>query len=95
MVKSYGYKPQEIFFGQLKMLGYYAYVFSRRGIVVLEKPECYYGNATYVIKIGDWQTTAQKDKADVRSDSNFLGKINHDPNWEKNVKDLFKTYPEK
>lgn len=76
-------QPDEVAAGRGGFSGYWAFVFKRAGVVVLESFQ--YGNATYVLA-GDWRTVSQLSKAQILDAQLHRDRIIHRDSWERRIR---------
>lgn len=87
ILQTYG--PSDIVRGANEFNRYYAYIFSDRGIVVVESPD--YGNATFVLPIENWEENVQKTKGDIVNENLHLKRVPHDENWANTILNLMRS----
>ncbi len=78
--------PDEIFIGEGGYSDYIAYIFQKRGFVVLESIR--HGNAIYVFG-SDWQRVSRLTKAEVLSKHFHLVRIVHTKGWKRKLAEMF------
>lgn len=80
------FNPIDIFCGTGGFTGYYAFIFNK--YCCLESS--YYGNATYVIPVKNWEELSKMSKGDLLSSKYIIKKINHNENWYKDLVDVMR-----
>lgn len=80
------FNPIDIFCGTGGFTGYYAFIFNK--YCCLESS--YYGNATYVIPVKNWEELSKMSKGDLLSSKYIIKKINHNENWHKDLVDVMR-----
>ncbi len=81
------YEIDEIVEGINSFQGYFGYL--TKEYCVLES--AVYGNATYIIKRENWVELTKKSKAELLKEAQVIEKIEHNKNWEMNMRRIFKS----